>query len=76
MLADITPDISMPLMHDAHKELRASAAARSYHNAGTGMRDYTAAVQALDEIWRSQFAAGAIKGCRAFFPINQGAFSL
>ena len=48
-------------MHDAHKELRASAAARSYHHAGTGMRDYTAAVQALDEIWRSQFAAGAIK---------------
>ena len=61
LLSCFTPDISLPLMHDAHKELRAPAAARSYHSATTGMRDYTAAVQALDEIWRSQFAAGAIK---------------
>ena len=60
-LSCFTPAVNMPLSLDAHKELRAAPGARTYHNAATGQRDYTAAVQAFDELWRSQFAAGAIK---------------
>ena len=60
-LSCFTPAINMALSLDAHKELRAAPAARSFHDATTGQRDFAGAVQAFDELWRSQFSAGAIK---------------
>lgn len=65
LLSCFTPPINTALSLEAHKELRASPGARNYHDANTGQRDYTAAVQAFDELWRSQFTSGAIKAMPA-----------
>ena len=62
LLSCFTPSAGgMALTLKAHEELRAPAASRLFHDAATGQRDFNAAVQALDELWRSHFHAGAIK---------------
>ena len=51
-----------PSMHlSALKEMCASADKREFHDTFTGMRDFAAAIQELDEIWRSIFNSGMIK---------------
>ena len=59
LLSCITPDLSASLSLDAQKELRAPAGSRAFESGGH--RDFAAAVQAIDELWRSQFEQGAIK---------------
>ena len=55
MLLQFTPNLCAVLAMEAHKELRADAAARLYHNAGTGKRDFAEAVKGFDDLWRNQF---------------------
>ena len=55
LLGCITPAISSTLANDAHKELRAGPAERRFHDAATGQRDFAAACQEIDELWRNQF---------------------
>lgn len=55
LLGCITPAISPTLANDAHKELRAGPAERRFHVAATGHRDFVAACQEIDELWRNQF---------------------
>ena len=46
---------------DALKEIRAAPDKRAYQNTVTGMRDFSTAVQELDEVWRETFRQGLIR---------------
>ena len=46
---------------DALKEIRAAPDKRLYQNTVTGMRDFSTAIQELDEMWRAIFNQGLIR---------------
>ena len=51
-----------PMMNlEAMKEIRAAPNKRTFHNPVTGLRNLSAAVTEMDEMWRNLFEAGMIK---------------
>jgi len=63
LLSCLSHQYSVSLSMEAQKETRAQPAARMFHDNVTNQRDYGAARDYFDDLWRAQFAAGAIKPC-------------
>ena len=60
LLHSINGMLCPQLALDAVKEIRATADKRKFQDTITGMRDFSAAVQDFDEIWRTLFSQGLI----------------
>ena len=61
LLHSINGNLSPTMAMDALKEIRAAPDKRLYQNTVTGMRDFSTAIQELDEMWRAIFCQGLIR---------------
>ena len=63
LLSCLSHTFSISLNMEAQKEIRAQPAARMFQDNTANQRDYGAARDYYDDLWRAQYAAGAIKPC-------------
>ena len=61
LLHSINGNLGATMHLEAMKEIHAPAYKRAFQNNATGMRDYSAAVREMDEMWRNIFQSGLIK---------------
>ena len=61
LLHAINGNLNSSMHLDALKEIRTAPNKRYFQNAATGMRDFSGAVQELDEVWHAIFTSGLIR---------------